>query len=60
MSGTGSVGFDFANSVASVAPTESCPDRLKSHSSASYTDLVGLITASFKVSVALVLNVKLD
>ena len=60
ISGTGSEGSDFANSVASVAPTESCPDPLSSHSSASFTDLAGLITASFKVSVALVLNVKFD
>src|SRR4051812_33118062 len=60
MSGTGSVGLDFANSVASVAPTESCPDPRNSHSSASFTDLAGLITASFSVSVALVLNTKLD
>ena len=44
MSGTGSEGSDFANSVASVAPTESCPDPLSSHSSASFTDLAGLIT----------------
>src|SRR5512138_1780427 len=60
MSGTGSEGDDFANSVASVAPTESCPDPRSSHSSASLTDLTGLRTASFSVSVALVLNVNLD
>src|SRR4029453_3268093 len=60
MSGTGSEGSDFANSVASVAPTESCPDPLNSHSSASFTGLVGLLTALFNVSVALVLNMKLD
>src|SRR4051812_40874064 len=60
MSGTGSVGDDFANSVASVAPTDNCPDPLTSHSIASFTDLEGLITASFNVSVALVLNAKLD
>src|SRR4029078_3022292 len=60
MSGTGTAGSDFANNVGSVAPTESCRDPLSSQSSASFTDLAGLITASFSVSVALVLNVKLD
>src|SRR3954465_12410870 len=60
MSRTGAEGLDLANSVASVAPTASCPDPLSSHSSASFTDFAGLITASFSVSVALVLKVKLD
>src|SRR3954463_13465868 len=60
MSGTGSEGDDLANSVASVAPTASCPDPCSSQSSASLIDLTGLITASFSVSVALVLKVNLD
>src|SRR6478752_7280795 len=51
MSGTGTEGSDLANSVASVAPTESGPDPLSSHSRASLADLAGLITASFNVSV---------
>src|SRR3954471_16426645 len=59
-SATGSCGDDLQNSVASVAPTASWPDPLNHQSSASLVDLSGLITASFSVSLAWVLNTKAD
>src|SRR5947209_361400 len=55
-SGIGSCGDDLQNSVASVAPTASWPAPLNHQSRASLADLSGLITASFSVSLVLVLN----
>jgi hypothetical protein len=58
ISGTGSVGLDFANSVASVAPTASWPDPANSHCSAILADLTGFVTASLSVSPLWVRNAK--
>ncbi len=58
ISGTGSVGLDFANNVASVAPTASWPVPVNSHCSAILADLTGFITASLSVSPLLVLKAK--
>ena len=59
MSGTGSVGLDLANSVASVAPTASWPVPVNSHCSAILADLSGFITASLSVSPLWVRKAKL-